>query len=119
MIKRGGDMIVKNYEDVKADPVSDAGAEKTTVRWVIAREDGAKNFFMRVFAIAPGGCTPLHRHAWEHEVFVLQGRGCVVRDGEHVSIAAGHAVFIPPEEQHQFKNTSGDALEFICVVPSQ
>jgi len=112
-------MIVKNYEDVKAEPVSDTGAEKTTVRWVIGREDGAKNFFMRVFAIAPGGCTPLHCHPWEHEVFVLQGKGSVVRQGNEVSVSEGHVVFIPPEEEHQFKNTSGDTLQFICVVPSQ
>jgi quercetin dioxygenase-like cupin family protein len=112
-------MIVRSYEDTKAESVSDAGAEKTTVRWVIAKEDGAKNFFMRVFEIAPGGCTPIHHHPWEHEVFVLQGKGCVVRDGEEVSISEGHVIFVPPEEEHQFKNTCGDTLKFICVVPSQ
>ena len=112
-------MIVKNYEDIKAEPVSDTGAKKTTVRWVIAKEDGAKNFFMRVFEIAPGGCTPLHRHSWEHEVFVLQGKGCVVRDGKEVSISEGNGIFVLPDEDHQFKNTFSDTLKFICVVPSR
>lgn len=112
-------MIVKNYEDTKAESVSDAGAERTTIRGVISKEDGAKNFFMRVFEIASGGCTPKHRHPWEHEVFVLKGNGCVMRRGVEVPIAQGHVIFIPPDEEHQFKNTSGGTLEFICVVPSQ
>ena len=112
-------MIIRNCEDTKLESVSDAGAEKTSVRWVISKEDGAKNFYMRVFEIASGGCTPLHRHPWEHEVFVLEGRGCVMRAGEAVSICEGHVVFIPPDEEHQFKNTFGDTLKFICVVPSQ
>ena len=112
-------MIVRNYEDTKAEAVSDAGAVKTSVRWVISKEDGAKNFFMRVFEIAPGGCTPIHRHPWEHEVFVLQGSGCVMRAGAEVPISGGHVIFIPPDEEHQFKNTSGGTLQFICVVPSQ
>lgn len=111
-------MIVKSYQDIKPETVSDAGAENTTVRWVIAKEDGANNFFMRVFEIAPGGCTPLHHHPWEHEVFVFRGRGCVVRDGKEVPIAEGHVVFIPPEEEHQFKNAFNETLKFICIVPS-
>ena len=63
-------MIIRDYQEVKAEPVTDAGAEKANVRWVIAEKDGAKNFFMRVFKIEPGGYTPLHHHPWEHEMFV-------------------------------------------------
>lgn len=79
-------MIIKNYQEVKAEPVTDAGAEKANVRWVIAEKDGAKNFFMRVFEIEPGGYTPLHHHPWEHEIFVYEGKGCVVKQGKEVSL---------------------------------
>jgi len=61
-------------------------AEKASVRWVIAEKDGAKNFFMRVFEIEPGGYTPLHHHPWEHEMFVCAGKGCAVQEGKEVSL---------------------------------
>ena len=54
---------------------------RRNVRWVIAEKDGAKNFFMLVFEIEPGGYTPLHHHSWEHEMFVCGGKGSVVKPG--------------------------------------
>jgi quercetin dioxygenase-like cupin family protein len=111
-------MIIKNYQEVKAEPVTDAGAEKANVRWVIAEKDGAKNFFMRVFEIEPGGYTPLHHHPWEHEMFVCGGKGCVVKEGKEVSLAQGSVVFIPPNEEHQIKNTSQELFTLICLIPA-
>src|SRR4030042_6851515 len=108
-------MIIKNYQAVKAEPVTDAGAEKANVRWVIAEKDGAKKFFMRVFEIKPGGYTPLHHHPWEHEMFVCEGKGCVVNAGKEVSLTQGSVVFIQSNEEHQIKNTSQEALRFICL----
>lgn len=35
-------MIIRHYQEVKAEPVTDVGAEKANVRWVIAEQDGAK-----------------------------------------------------------------------------
>src|SRR4030042_3575286 len=111
-------MIIKNYQAVKAEPVTDAGAEKANVRWVIAGKDGAKNFFMRVFEIAPDGYTPLHHHPWEHEMFVCEGKGCVVKEGKEVSLTQGSVVFIPPNEEHQIKNMSKELFTLICLIPS-
>ena len=110
-------MIIRHYQEVKAEPVTDAGAEKASVRWVIAEKDGAKNFFMRVFEIEPGGYTPLHHHPWEHEMFVCAGKGCVVQEGKEVSLTQGSVVFIPSNEEHQIKNTSQESFTFICLIP--
>ena len=112
-------MIVKNYETVGAEPVTDAGAQETTVRWVIAENEGAKNFFMRIFEIAPGGCTPLHRHSWEHEMFVFEGRGCIVREGKEVAITKGFVIFVPSDEEHQVRNNSGEPLKLVCLIPAK
>jgi quercetin dioxygenase-like cupin family protein len=112
-------MIIKKYYDVKAEPVPESGAEKATLRWVISEKDGAKNFFMRVFEIEPGGCTPLHQHPWEHEMFVFQGEGSIVREGKEVNISEGEVIFIPPDEVHQIKNPFSKTLKLICLIPSR
>ena len=74
---------------------------------------------MRVFEVAPGGHTPLHSHPYEHEIFVLDGRGSVWRDGQTVPLQAGHVLFIPADEQHQFQNTAEQPLKFICLIPAK
>lgn len=112
-------MIIKQYQDVKSEPVTDTGAEKATIRWVINEKDGAKNFFLRIFEIEPEGCTPFHQHPWEHEMFVFQGKGCLVKEEGEVPIQEGSVVFIPPDEEHRIKNTAQEVLRLVCLIPAQ
>jgi len=70
-------MIVKHYTDVKPEEVG-GEAKNTTVRWLIAEKEGAPNFHMRLFEVAPGGSTPHHSHDWEHEIFIVEGAGKLV-----------------------------------------
>jgi quercetin dioxygenase-like cupin family protein len=110
-------MLVRKVEEVRQDEVAAEGAAGVKVRWVIAEADGAPNFAMREFEVAPGGHTPLHVHDWEHEVYVLAGEGVAAgEDGEH-AIAAGAVVFVRPKEKHSFKNTGAGPLRFLCLVP--
>jgi quercetin dioxygenase-like cupin family protein len=46
---------------------------KTKIRWLINTEIGEQNT-LRLFEMFPGGYSPLHKHAWEHSVFVLKRR---------------------------------------------
>lgn len=90
------------------------GVEK---RVLIGPKIGAPNFVMRHFTVAPGGFTPNHSHPWEHEVYVLKGKGVLrTADGEK-KFETGDYVFVPPDEKHQFANASEDVLEFLCVIP--
>jgi quercetin dioxygenase-like cupin family protein len=109
-------MKIFNYRTVPAK-TADCCDSKTKVRWLITKEMGAKNFAMRLFEIDSGGCSPLHTHPWEHEVFVLEGEG-VVFDGEKATpFKADDAVFVLPDERHQFKNTGKKLLRFLCFIP--
>lgn len=108
-------MIVRNYRQVDAEAAAEA--EGVTVRVVIGREQGAPNFVMRVFDLEPGAKTPLHTHAWEHEVFVLAGEGEVYGGGQDAQLAEGDTVWVPPMEEHRFVNDGDEPLRFICVVP--
>jgi len=107
-------MIIKvSYR--QSPPINEL--EGVIKREVITREDGAPNFCMRVFEVEPGSSTPSHAHPWEHEVFVLSGRGVVLGDQGTIHILKNSVVFIPPDEHHCFINTGSEPLQFICVIP--
>ena len=110
-------MKVVHSCDLEPKPVTEEGASGATIRWLLSKPEGAPSFAMRLFALAPGGCTPLHTHAWEHEVFVLDGPAEVVTGSGAQPLAAGDAVLVMPEERHQFRNTGTGAARFLCMIP--
>ena len=73
-------MKLANFKDVKLEDVSVEGAKNTKIRWLISKEENAPNFAMRMFEVEKGGNTPFHKHAWEHEVFVVEGDGLFVTE---------------------------------------
>jgi len=108
-------MKVQHYECTAAEPAEDIPG--LSVRWVISEEDGAPNFAMRVFDVASGAASPFHQHPWEHEVFILQGKGAVKGATGETPFEAGYVVYVKPDEQHQFVNKGDDILRFICLIP--
>ena len=108
--------IVHAYA-LPAQPVAEEGASGVTVRWLLAKSEGAPNFAMRLFEVQPGGSTPLHTHLWEHEVFELDGPAEVVTEEGPRTLAAGDAVLVLPEERHQFRNTGAGVVRFLCMIP--
>jgi quercetin dioxygenase-like cupin family protein len=111
------EMKMMHYKDVPPDPAGEEGASDIMIRWLITERDGAPNFSMRVIEIGPGGYSPFHRHPWEHEVFVLDGCGVLVQENQATPFDKGDVIFVPSGELHQFKNTSEEMLEFICLIP--
>ncbi len=109
-------MKVFHYKDIEAKE-ADEGASKLRVRWLITKDLGAKNFAMRLFEMEPGGNSPLHNHAWEHEVFILEGEGIVVGAEKETRFKAGDVVFVAPNDRHQFKNNGNKTVKFLCLVP--
>jgi len=107
-------MKVLHYLDVKAQEE----VPGAVMRRVICEEQGAPNFCMRVFEVAPGMKTPSHFHPWEHEVYVLSGQGKVVGvDGEK-KLSKDTALFIAPNEKHFLQATGKTTLRFVCVIPN-
>jgi quercetin dioxygenase-like cupin family protein len=109
----GFEMKVCHYRDVPADTEIPGVA----LRPVISAEDGAPHFSMRVFEVQPGSSTPFHSHWWEHEVFILAGRGKLRGNDREWDLAPDHAVYVPGDEEHCFVNTGSDVLRFICCIP--
>jgi len=103
---------VRNYRDVRADTEVPGVALRTVIS-----ADEAPRFSMRVFEVAVGGSTPFHAHAWEHEVFVLSGRGLVRGAVGERALAPDDVVFVSPAEEHCFTNTGDDVFRFVCCIP--
>jgi quercetin dioxygenase-like cupin family protein len=110
-------VMLKNSEKVSSQTVQMPGTQGVFIRRLLTRKDGAPNVAMRLFEVEPGGHTPRHRHAHEHEVFVLSGRGIVFGAQGDMPLEAGSAVLVPPEEEHQFRNSGSEPLVFLCIVP--
>ncbi len=94
------------------------GSHGCKVRWLVGESDGAPNFAMRQFEVAPGGYTPRHFHPYEHEVYVLEGEGVVLEGDTAHPLTAGHVVFVQPDEVHQFRNVGETPLKFLCLIPN-
>ncbi|OHB60080.1 MAG: hypothetical protein A2167_08335 [Planctomycetes bacterium RBG_13_46_10] len=111
-------MKVEKSSNIKKLPVEVEGAKKAAIRWLLSKDDGAENFAMRMFELQPGGFTPLHTHPHEHEVFIIEGQGILMYEGKQHKFDAEYVIFVPGNEQHQFKNTGDSVLRFLCIIPA-
>lgn len=111
-------MHTAKWSDIEGKTVTDPEAEGVTIRVLMGENVGAPTFTMRHFEIAPGGRTPFHTHAWEHEVYVLSGRGKVRNKDSEREIGPDSFVYVPREEEHNFENTGDSPFTFLCVIPS-
>jgi quercetin dioxygenase-like cupin family protein len=108
---------VVHYTEVEAEIFGDT-APGVTIRWVIDEQhDGAPNYALRLIEVGPGGHTPEHTHAFEHENFVIEGQG-KVRIGEtwH-DVTAGHVIFVPAGTLHTYVNAGPGPFKFLCGIP--
>lgn len=108
-------MKAYHYTEVPAEPVE--GSPGASIRWAIGKNVAAPNFVSRIIDLRPGAMSEYHQHAWEHEVFVLEGTGDV-RDAQgRTRVEPGTCVYVEPDEIHQFINTGDATLRFLCIIP--
>jgi quercetin dioxygenase-like cupin family protein len=111
--------IVGNWRDIPGEPVRMEGVRAATRRMAIGPADGAPRFAMRIFTLAPGGYTPHHRHPFEHENLILEGRGVLRTEQGDVPLVPGMVLLIAPDELHQFRAADDEAISFVCLVPNE
>lgn len=111
-------MKVQAANDVTLQPVQMDGATGCQVRWLVSKSDGAPNFAMRLFEVAPGGHTPKHHHPYEHEIYVLEGEGLVFQGDRPHPLRPGTTILVESDEIHQFQNTGNATLKFLCLIPN-
>jgi quercetin dioxygenase-like cupin family protein len=106
-------MKVQNYRNVEGQEV----VPGVVMRIVAGSDEGAPTFVMRVFEIQPGSAIPAHGHPWEHELFVISGKGKVITDSNEIPVSEGDAIMLLPGDTHGLLNAGEDLLRVICVVP--
>ena len=67
-------MYAINVEQKDAKVLEKTGAHKVLVKYLIDRTDGPQKFFLRHYTVESGGYTPVDRHPYEHQVYILEGR---------------------------------------------
>jgi len=103
--------FVKNFDEIEEIEM-EGGAR---IRWLITHRDGAPTFSMRYITIPKGKDTPAHSHEYEHEIFVLRGRGEVTLGNEKRGIGEGKFIFVPGNLFHKIHAV--EDMSIICVVP--
>lgn len=114
-------MLIRNVNESDYKPVTMPGVEGATMSVMVGRSDKAPNFALRSFIVQPGGFTPRHSHDYEHEVYIVGGRGTVLLEGSERPIKGGDVIYIPADELHQFKaapaGNDSEPLRFLCIIP--
>lgn len=103
--------FVKSFQEIK-EMEMDGGAR---IRWLITHKDGAPTFSMRYITIDKGKETPAHSHDYEHEIFVINGKGEVTIGNDTFSLDSGKFIYIPPNIFHKIH--ANENMNVICVVP--
>jgi quercetin dioxygenase-like cupin family protein len=106
-------MKIQNYRQVKGKEE----VQGVTMHVVAGPDEGVPNFVMRVFELKPLSATPFHSHPWEHEVFIVSGKGIVKSEREETALKEGDAIYVKPGEKHCFNNAGKDVFRFVCLVP--
>ncbi|MHC4942293.1 MAG: cupin domain-containing protein [Planctomycetota bacterium] len=108
-------MIIKSVSDIPPESMEDL--QGVEMRVAIGRPEKAPRFVLRHFTLDVGCATPRHSHWWEHEIYVIAGAGEAWTGSEYRSFQGGDTIYVPPDHEHEFKNTGDEPLKFICVIP--
>lgn len=111
-------MLIRDSKDAVPEKPKMDGVKGVSLRWLVSKEQGARNYAMRLFEIEPGGLIPMHDHKdSEHEIFVLEGEALLKTPEKNYQLKPGMALFVEPGDSHSFVNTSDRAFKFLCVIP--
>ncbi|MEM4098064.1 MAG: cupin domain-containing protein [Candidatus Micrarchaeaceae archaeon] len=103
--------FVNSFEEINEIKM-EGGAR---IRWLITHKDGAPTFSMRLISIDKGKETPAHSHDYEHEIFVVHGKGEVILENESHNIEDGKFIYIAPNTFHKIH--ANEDMNIICIVP--
>ena len=109
-----GSMYIK---DLKTCEQMVAG-DKSILRELLnpRKEDLAIRFSLAHARVRPGDITLAHRLKSAEVYYIMEGTGVMHVDDEREEVAAGQAIYIPPNCVQRIQNTGLDDLVFLCIV---
>ena len=107
-----------SWDGVEGKPIEMDGIKDALKHILIGKNEGAPNYIMRYFELAPGGHSRLETHPQEHTVIILRGKGKVQMEDTIHDVQPFDAVFIEGGALHQFSNPGDAPFGFVCVIPN-
>lgn len=111
-------MFKTNIKTIPESGINRSYMPGVSIRYLVLEEFGAPNFELRYFELEPGTTTSDDRHEFEHEVFIVRGRGRLILTDRTVDLEPEDAILIEPWEPHRLEASAGEALGFLCIVPN-
>ena len=105
-------MDIVNRNNVKAFITKDS----SEIREILApRNSVIKRQSLAEARVKPRQTTEEHYHIETEEIYyILQGKGCMVIDGEDRDVKVFDGIAIPPGARHKITNIGDDDLVFLC-----
>jgi quercetin dioxygenase-like cupin family protein len=120
MAQQSPEPLLRRATDVEYESVDAADGLRKGV--LVGPDDGAPNFAIRRFTLAPGAEVPRHTNEVEHEQHVLVGEYVVGIEGEdgpeEFTVEPGDSLLIPAGVVHWYRNESDEQGAFLCAVPN-
>ena len=94
-------------------------AKNVSKQILVGPNEGWDSHVMRLFTIEKNGFTPKHSHPWPHINYVVEGEGILYMDGKEYKMTKDCVSYVPPNIEHQYKNTGDEKFAVICIVPKE
>ena len=79
-------------------------------------EHGMKNLEVWGQVIEAGAATPVHRHACEEAIVILEGSGTLTIEGKGTAFGPNSTLIIPADVIHQIANTGDSKMVLIAAL---
>src|SRR5438445_12408238 len=103
-------MYTTHVRSVAAIRFLEEGSHNVKMKQLIGHEDGARKTAMHELIISKGGYSAPHRHEWDHQLVVTEGRGVALIGAEKLAVRPGVVVLVQPNGEQQFLHRGQGAL---------
>src|SRR2546426_11534494 len=112
-------MYTTNVRSVAAIRFLEEGSHNVKMKQLIGHEDGARKTAMHELIISKGGYSAPHRHEWDHQLVVTEGRGVALIGGEKTAVGPGGGFLGSSNEEDQFLQRGEEPLKVLPRPPLQ
>lgn len=110
-------MYSTTVRSVAAIRFLEEGSHHVKMKQLIGREDGARKTAMHELIIGKGGYSAMHRHEWDHQLVVTEGRGVAILGRKKLPLQPGSVLLVQSNEEHQFLQAGSKPLHFVTITP--
>lgn len=110
---------IVDCENTRRLSIEEEGAENMTLQWLLPDDlERSPSFCTRKVTLGSNGKTPNRKTSWEHQLFILAGKGVLIEKERKTILKPGMAIQIRPYLSFEVVNTSSEEFVFLDIVPS-